>query len=66
MMRTITNTANTVTRGAGEVLETVHSAFTCLTLALVALHILGVVASSFAHRANLVRAMFTGKKTPKA
>ena len=51
--------------GAGEVLETVHSAFTYLTLALVALHILGVIASSFAHRENLIRAMFTGKKTPK-
>lgn len=52
--------------GAGEVLETVHSAFTYLTLALVALHILGVIASSFAHRENLIRSMFTGKKTPKA
>ncbi|MHA7901607.1 MAG: cytochrome b/b6 domain-containing protein [Henriciella sp.] len=52
--------------GPGEVLETVHSAFTYLTLALVALHILGVIASSFVHRENLVWAMFTGKKTPKA
>ncbi|RIJ16612.1 cytochrome B [Henriciella mobilis] len=50
--------------GSGEVLETVHSAFTYLTLGLVALHILGVVASSFAHRENLVRAMFTGRKKP--
>jgi cytochrome b len=50
--------------GSGEVLETVHSAFTYLTLGLVALHILGVVASSFAHRENLVRAMFNGRKKP--
>ena len=47
---------------AGEILESVHSAFTYLTLALVALHILGVLASSFSHRENLVRAMFTGQK----
>lgn len=52
--------------GSGEVLETVHSAFTYLTLGLVALHILGVVASSFAHRENLVRAMFTGRKKPQS
>jgi cytochrome b len=48
--------------GSGEILESVHSAFTYLTLALVALHILGVLASSFSHRENLVRAMFTGQK----
>lgn len=52
--------------GSGEVLESVHSAFTELTLAHVALHILGVVASSIAHRETLVRAMFTGKKAPQA
>lgn len=48
--------------GSSEVVESVHSAFTYLSLALVALHILGVLASSFAHRENLVRAMFTGQK----
>lgn len=48
--------------GSGEVLESVHSAFTYLTLGLIALHILGVLASSFVHRENLVLAMFTGRK----
>ncbi len=46
----------------GEFMEALHSAFTYLTLALIALHILGVIASSFAHRENLVSAMITGRK----
>ena len=50
--------------GSGEILETFHSAFTYLTLILIALHILGVIASSVIHRENLVRAMFTGRKRP--
>ena len=47
-----------------ESLEGVHSAFTYLTLMLVALHIFGVVASSLAHKENLVTAMVTGRKRP--
>ncbi len=46
----------------GEFIEEVHSAFTYLTLGLIALHILGVIASSIVHRENLVRSMITGRK----
>ena len=45
-----------------EVIEAFHSAFVYFTLTLVALHIFGVIASSFAHGENLVRAMITGRK----
>ena len=40
----------------------VHAALANITLALIILHILGVVFSSYAHRENLVSAMFTGEK----
>jgi cytochrome b len=45
-----------------DLLEDVHKAFVYITLALIGLHLAGVVASSFAHKENLARAMVTGRK----
>lgn len=42
--------------------EKLHEALAYGTLALAGLHVLGVAISSFLHRENLVKAMWTGRK----
>jgi cytochrome b len=44
--------------------EKLHEALAYGTLALAGLHVLGVAVSSFLHRENLVKAMWTGRKRP--
>jgi cytochrome b len=45
-----------------EWIEELHEASSWLALALVGVHVIGVVVSSLLHRENLVRAMITGRK----
>lgn len=45
-----------------KVIEDVHGALANGTVALVVLHVLGVLAASLEHRENLAKSMFTGRK----
>ncbi len=47
---------------SGDMLEELHEISSFAMLAVVVLHVAGVVASSIMHRENLVRAMFSGLK----
>lgn len=51
-------------RGNAEWLEELHEALASFTLLLVFVHIAGVFVSGWLHRENLVKAMWTGYKTP--
>jgi cytochrome b len=44
--------------------EHVHEALANATVGLIALHVVGVLVTSFAHRENMVKAMITGRKRP--
>jgi cytochrome b len=50
----------------GEAFEELHEVFAGAMLALVTLHIAGVIVSSLLHRENLVRSMISGYKPGKA
>jgi cytochrome b len=45
-----------------EWMEELHAAMANITVALIVLHVLGVLVASFEHRENLVMAMMTGRK----
>jgi cytochrome b len=65
MMMAISGTGFMMTTDAfwgADWLEDLHKGLVYATLGLIALHVAGVLVSSFAHRENLVKAMITGRK----
>ncbi len=56
--------ANRVSDEASYAFRHIHQWLPNFALALVVLHLLGVVVGSIQHKENLVRAMLTGKKSP--
>jgi cytochrome b len=65
MMMAISGTGFMMTTDAfwgADWVEDLHKALVYATLGLLALHVAGVLVSSFAHRENLVKAMITGRK----
>ena len=56
--------ANRVSDNASYMFRHLHELLPPVALGLVLLHLLGVLVGSIQHKENLVRAMFTGKKSP--
>ena len=74
LLTALTGTAILATEGVGpladtffaglseDLLEDIHELLANLMLGLIVLHVGGVIVSSLAHRENLIRAMFNGRK----